>query len=257
MEKLNKVSIQKQEVSQEREKILGQDITKHRLITIKGSDTLILVDVQRDFCAGGSLPVPEGDQVVPTLNRYLTMFDHARALIYATRDWHPPNHKSFKQYGGIWPPHCIQNGEGAEFHPGLLLPPDVTIISKATAPDKEAYSGFDGTDLAESLLKNKVKQLFIGGLATDYCVKNTVLDALKLGFETNILIDAIRGVDVQPNDSQKAIDEMILKGAQFITLQNVEQNITSTENTLEDKILERRIETDNARTRTRGPFRKA
>jgi nicotinamidase/pyrazinamidase len=200
-------------------------MTEHRLITIKNSDALILVDVQRDFCAGGALPVPESDQVVPNLNRYITLFDHARALIYATRDWHPPNHISFKRArvcGGIWPPHCIQKSEGAEFHPKLILTPDIMTISKATTPDKEAYSGFDDTVLTENLQKNKVKRLFIGGLATDYCVKNTVLDALKLGFETYVLIDAIRGVNVQPNDSQKAVDEMILNGAQTITLQNVE-----------------------------------
>ncbi len=235
---------------------MGRDMTKQRLITIQDSDALILVDVQRDFCAGGALPVPEGDQVVPNLNRYITIFDHARALIYATRDWHPSNHISFKQYGGIWPPHCIQNSEGAEFHTNLILTPDVTTISKAT-PDKDAYSGFDDTVLAENLQKNKVKRLFIGGLATDYCVKNTVLDALKLGFETYVLIDAIRGVNVQPNDTQKAIDEMILNGAQPITLQNVEQKTISTENTLEDKILERKSEKTKARTRTRGPYRKA
>ena len=236
---------------------MGQDMTKQRLITIKNSDALILVDVQRDFCAGGALPVPESDQVVPNLNRYITLFDHARALIYATRDWHPLNHISFEQYGGIWPPHCIQKSEAAEFHPNLILTPDVTIISKATTPDKEAYSGFDDTVLAENLQKNKVKRLFIGGLATDYCVKNTVSDALQLGFETYVLIDAIRGVNVQPNDSQKAIDEMILNGAQTITLQNVEQKTTSTENTLEDKILDRKSEKTKARTRTRGPYRKA
>ena len=235
---------------------MDQDMKKHRLITIKDSDALILVDVQRDFCAGGALPVPDGDQVVPYLNRYIMLFDHARARIYATRDWHPPNHISFKQYGGIWPPHCIQKSEGAEFHPNLFITPDVTIISKATS-DKEAYSGFDDTDLAESLQQNQVKQLFIGGLATDYCVKNTVLDALKLGFKTYVLIDAIRGVNVQPHDSQKAIDEMLLNGAQPITLVNVEQKITSTENLLEEEISKRKSAKDKARTRTRGPYRKS
>ena len=227
------------------------------IIAIKDSDALILVDVQRDFCPGGALPVPDGDQVIPNLNRYITLFDHARAHIYTTRDWHPSNHISFKGYGGMWPPHCIQESEGAEFHPDLVLIPEVKIISKATNPNKEAYSGFDDTDLSERLLKYHVKRLFIGGLATDYCVKDTVLDALKLGFETYVLMDAIRGVNIQPNDSQKAIDEMILNGSQPITLQNVEQKITSTENMLEEKIVERKSEKDKARNRSRGPYRKA
>lgn len=229
---------------------------ERKIINIKDSDALIIIDVQRDFCPGGALPVPEGDQIVPNLNRYIKLFDHARASIYATRDWHPPNHISFTKYGGIWPPHCIQDSEGGEFHPNLVLNPDVTIISKATTPDKEAYSGFEDTNLAENLQKNHVKRLFIGGLATDYCVKNTVLDALKLGFETYVLIDAIRGINIHPKDGQNAVDKMILNGAQPITLQNVEQKPTSTENTVENKILERKSEKDKARTRTRGPYRK-
>jgi nicotinamidase/pyrazinamidase len=229
---------------------------EREIINIKDSDALIIIDVQRDFCTGGALPVPDGDQIVPNLNRYIKLFDYARASIYVTRDWHPPNHISFTQYGGIWPPHCIQDSEGGEFHPNLALSPDVTIISKATTPDKEAYSGFDDTDLAENLQNNHVKRLFIGGLATDYCVKNTVLDALKLGFVTYVLIDAIRGINIHPNDSQKAIDKMILNGAQPITLRNLEQKPTSTENTVEDKILKRKNEKEKARTRTRGPYRK-
>ena len=161
-----------------------------REIVIDERDALIIVDVQRDFCSGGALPIPDGDQVVPILNNYLKLFDQARAPIFATRDWHPPDHTSFKAYSGVWPPHCIQDSEGAEFHPDLELVPDVKIISKAT-PNKEAYSGFDETELEISLRKNHIKRLFIGGLATDYCVKNTVLDALKLGFETILLVDAI------------------------------------------------------------------
>lgn len=226
-----------------------------RIININASDALISGDVQRDFCPGGALPVPDGDQVVPVLNQYIQVFDQARALIYATRDWHPSNHISFTTCGGIWPPHCIQDSEGAEFHPDLDLNPEVQIISKATTPDKEAYSGFDDTDLAESLRKNYVKRVFIGGLATDYCVKNTVLDALKLGFETFLLIDAIRGVNIQSHDSQQAINEMIQQSAQQMTLANVKYKKTLTEDTFEEKILERKIEKDKARTR--GPYRKA
>jgi nicotinamidase/pyrazinamidase len=230
---------------------------KQRIISITASDALIIVDVQRDFCPGGALPIPDGDQVVPVLNQYMQVFDRARAPIYATRDWHPPNHISFTAFGGIWPPHCLQDSEGAEFHPDLDLNAEVQIISKATTLDKEAYSGFDDTDLAESLKKNHTKRVFIGGLATDYCVKNTVLDALKLGWETVLLIDGSRGVNIQPHDSQNAIDEMIWQGAQQITFSDLKLRKTLTEDVLEEKILERKTERNKARARTRGPYRKA
>jgi nicotinamidase/pyrazinamidase len=181
-------------------------------------DALVIVDVQRDFCAGGALAVPDGDAVVQPLNSYIEVFKSANLPIVATRDWHPPNHISFRERGGLWPPHCVQGTEGAEFHPQLKLPEETLIISKATQPDLEAYSGFEGTEL-ESLLKSKgVKRLFVGGLATDYCVKMTVLDALKLGFTTFLLEDAIRGVNVNPSDSERAIDEMLSNGAIAITL---------------------------------------
>jgi len=193
-------------------------------IVINSKDALIVVDVQRDFCPGGTLPVPDGDRVIPVLNHYIKRFETTRAPIYATRDRHPSNHTSFTTYGGIWPPHCIQGSEGAEFHPDLELPKKVTIISKATDPSREAYSGFDGTELEEDLRNNGVKRGFIGGLATDYCVKNTVLDALTLGFETMLLIDAIRGVNLQPDDSKKAIEDMVKKGAKKIVLSQLKVN---------------------------------
>ncbi|KYH41228.1 MAG: hypothetical protein AYL31_004880 [Candidatus Bathyarchaeota archaeon B26-1] len=191
-------------------------------VKIGKGDALIVVDVQRDFCPGGALPVPRGDEVIPVLNEYLERFRRAGAAIYATRDWHPPNHKSFREYGGEWPPHCIQGTEGAEFHPNLKLPSDALIISKATEPDKEAYSGFEGTNLKESLESRGVKRVFVGGLATDYCVKSTVLDALKYGFEVFLLVDAVRGVDLQPGDSERAIEEMVRRGAKRITLSDLE-----------------------------------
>ncbi|MCJ7634347.1 nicotinamidase [Candidatus Bathyarchaeota archaeon] len=176
-------------------------------------DALLVVDIQIDFCPGGILPVPEGDKVIPVLNEYINKFKEAGALIYAIRDWHPPNHISFREYGGPWPPHCIQGSTGAEFHPDLKLPEGVKIISHSSDPLKESYSGFDGTLLGEELKREDVKRVFVGGLATDYCVKNTVLDALKLGFEVVLLTDAIRGIDVRPGDSEKAIKEMEKKGA--------------------------------------------
>lgn len=181
--------------------------------SIDKKSALIVVDVQRDFCPGGALPVPEGDRVVPVLNKYVEKFERVGAPIYATRDWHPPNHASFKARGGIWPPHCVQNTEGAEFHPDLALPKGTKIISKAMDPEREAYSGFEGTRLGEELKRRGIERVFVGGLATDYCVKNTVMDALKLEFETILLEDAIRGVDVKPGDSERAVGEMVKKGA--------------------------------------------
>jgi len=179
----------------------------------RSEDALIIVDVQRDFCSGGALPVPEGEKIIPTLNRYIKKFSEAGALIIATRDWHPPNHVSFVKYGGPWPPHCVQGTPGAEFHPDLKLPRNIKIVSKATSADKEAYSGFNGTGLGAELRKAGIRRVFVGGLATDYCVKSTVLDALSLGFETVLLLDAIKGVNVNPGDSEKAINEMLKRGA--------------------------------------------
>ncbi|MEO0239035.1 MAG: bifunctional nicotinamidase/pyrazinamidase [candidate division WOR-3 bacterium] len=182
-------------------------------IKLREKDALIVVDLQNDFCPGGALAVPEGDKIVPVLNAYIERFSNSKSLIVATRDWHPENHISFAEQGGIWPKHCVQNTKGAEFHPDLKLPSDSIIVSKATEPDKEAYSGFDGTNL-DKLLKGKgVTRLFVGGLATDYCVRATVLDALRLGFCVFLLLDAIKGVNVQPEDSERAIVEMLEKGA--------------------------------------------
>jgi len=186
-------------------------------------DALIIVDVQVDFCPGGALPVPEGDKIVPVLNEYIRRFDKAGALIVATRDWHPPNHISFKTYGGLWPPHCIRGTEGAKFHPSLRLPERTKIVSKATDPSKEAYSGFEGTNLDEYLKKAGVKRVFVGGLATEYCVKNTVLDALKYGFKVFLLEDAVKGIDVKLGDVEGAMKEMLEKGAEKIRLSNIKR----------------------------------
>lgn len=186
-------------------------------LKITKQDALIVVDVQKDFCPGGALAVPEGDSVVPVLNRYIERFANEKLPIFATRDWHPAKHKSFKEFGGIWPVHCVQKSDGANFHPDLKLPETAKIISKATKVKEEAYSGFQGTDLKELLKKQKVKRIFVGGLATDYCVKNTVLDGLKSGFITFLLMDAVKGVDVNPGDSERAIEEMLSAGAVGIT----------------------------------------
>lgn len=185
-------------------------------IRLQTGDALIAVDVQNDFLSGGSLAVPEGDAVVPALNRYLAAFG-ARALpVFATRDWHPPNHCSFKAQGGIWPPHCAAATRGAEFASGLALPETAVVISKAATPEADAYSGFGGTDLAARLRAGGATRLFIGGLATDYCVLNTVKDAITLGFGVLLLADAIRAVDVKPGDGARAQAEMQQLGARTI-----------------------------------------
>ncbi|MBS7605315.1 MAG: nicotinamidase [Candidatus Bathyarchaeia archaeon] len=191
------------------------------MIKVGKGDALIIVDVQIDFCPGGALPVPEGDKIVPVINEYIRKFKTAGALIVATRDWHPPNHISFRSQGGPWPPHCIQGTRGAEFHPDLRLPEGALIISKATDPLKEAYSGFEGTDLTDKLREAGAKRVFVGGLATEYCVKNTVLDAVERGFETFLLEDAVRGIDVKPGDVERAIKEMLERGAKKITLTEI------------------------------------
>lgn len=184
-------------------------------------DSLIVVDVQNDFLPGGNLAVPQGNAVVPVLNRYLEKF-HAQSLpIFATRDWHPDKHCSFKQQGGIWPPHCVADTPGAALASELKLPPETIIISKAMSLDKDAYSGFEGTDLAQRLRQAGVTRLFIGGLATDYCVLNTVKDALKAKFEVVLLKDAVRAVNVQVDDGKKAEQEMLRLGAKPLQLEEI------------------------------------
>ncbi len=187
-------------------------------VRVGAGDALIVVDVQNDFLPGGSLAVPEGDAVVPVLNRYLAEFAARELPVYATRDWHPANHCSFKARGGPWPPHCVAESPGAQFAALLRFPSGTLVISKATQPDKDAYSGFEGTDLDANLRARKIKRLFIGGLATDYCVLNTVRDALSLGHEVYLLADAIRAVNVKPDDGRKAEAEMQRLGAKPITL---------------------------------------
>ncbi len=185
-------------------------------------DALVVVDMQKDFMPGGALPVPEGDTIIPTINRYIEIFEGRATPVFFTRDWHPQNHISFKGHGGIWPPHCVQNTEGAQFHPDLKIPSDNKfVISKGTSPDFDAYSGFQGTALESLLRERGVRRVFVCGVATDYCVKNTALGALNLGFGTFLLLDAVKGVDLQPGDSQKAIDHLLSKGAVGITVDDL------------------------------------
>ena len=183
----------------------------------KGS-ALLIEDVQNDFCSGGALAVPGGDEVVPVLNRYIDLFLGKGLPVYASRDWHPVGSSHFSDCGGIWPVHCVQGSEGARFHPDLKLPDDVVVISKGMDPAEDGFSSFEaicekGLSFSESLAERGIRHIFIGGLATDYCVKYTVLEALRRGFSVTLLIDAVRGVDLQPGDSEAAIREMVLAGA--------------------------------------------
>jgi nicotinamidase/pyrazinamidase len=184
-------------------------------------DALIVVDLQNDFLPGGSLAVPQGDKILPSLNRAIKKFQGDKLLVIATRDWHPVNHCSFQSRGGQWPPHCIAETEGAAFAPGLKLPPGPIIISKAGLPDQDAYSGFQGTDLDSLLRERRIKRLFVGGLATDYCVLNTVKDGLKLGYRVFLLCDAVRAVEARPGDGERALEEMEKLGAVLIKTADV------------------------------------
>ena len=187
----------------------------------RAGDALVLVDIQNDFLPGGALAVPRGNEVIEPLNRSIREFERYRLPIFATRDWHPGNHCSFRAQGGPWPPHCIARSQGAQFAAQLQLVPDVRIISKATRADADAYSGFQDTDLAQQLRDLGCTRLFIGGLAADYCVRATALDALTAGFEVVVLADAIRAVDVRPGDGERALQEITAQGAQVVATQQV------------------------------------
>lgn len=177
---------------------------------------LIVVDVQNDFCPGGSLAVANGDEVVKPLNRLIQEFLERGEPVFKSRDWHTPTTKHFANYGGTWPVHCVQNTKGAEFHPHLLDDIHIRVISKGLG-DEDSYSAFDGTDLGLQLERLGVEEVWVGGLATDYCVKNTVLDALKQGFSVKALEDSMRAVELNPGDGERAIEEMRQAGAQIVS----------------------------------------
>jgi nicotinamidase/pyrazinamidase len=180
---------------------------------------LILVDVQNDFCPGGALAVPEGDKVVPTLSRAADRFAKAGRPVIASRDWHPAETTHFK----TWPPHCVQEQPGARFHPELRLPADAIVVSKGMGATEDAYSAFQARDdsgraLDDILRQRGIRRLVVGGLATDYCVRATVLDGIRRGFEVTVVEDGVRGVDLQPGDSARAIAEMREAGARFTSV---------------------------------------
>ena len=193
-------------------------------------NALIVVDLQNDFCPGGALPVPEGDRIVAVINQLQRRFD----LVVATQDWHPANHGSFaanhagKKPGDtielagrpqvLWPTHCVQDTPGAEFHPQFDTSRIARVFRKGVDSDVDSYSGFfdngrrKSTGLGEYLKEQGVDSVYVCGLATDYCVKFTALDAVQLGFETFLIADACRGVNLKPGDVTHAVEEMLANG---------------------------------------------
>lgn len=176
---------------------------------------LLVVDVQNDFCPGGALAVPDGDRVIPVLNRAIEAFQAAGRPVFASRDWHPPDTKHFKARGGPWPPHCVAGTEGAAFHPDLRLPADAVVVSKGQNRNDDGYSAFeaetaDGRTLADELRRIGVTDLHVGGLTTDYCVRATALDARAAGFQVTVLADGIAGIDAE--DSRRALEEIRAAG---------------------------------------------
>jgi len=181
---------------------------------------LIVVDVQNDFCPGGSLAVAHGDEVVAPLNKLIAEFLERGEPVFKSRDWHTLQTKHFAAYGGTWPPHCVQGTKGAEFHPDLLDDMHIRTVSKGLG-DTDCYSAFDETDLDLQLSRLGIEEVWVGGLATDYCVKSTVLDALRKGYKVKVLKDAVRAVNVNPGDGERAIEEMRDAGAEIV--ENQEQ----------------------------------
>ncbi len=193
---------------------------------MKLKKALLIVDVQNDFCPGGALGVPEGDKIVPYINKYIKIFSKKKLLIFATRDWHPIKTKHFKDFGGVWPVHCIQNTRGAQFYPKLRLPKETILLYKGIYPERDGYSAFEaenenGMSFLSLLKRLGVQEIYISGLAIDYCVKFSTSDALKQGFKVKLLMDAVKGVNLRPNDSERAIKEMVKKGAKKITLKDI------------------------------------
>ena len=180
-------------------------------------DALIVVDVQNDFLPGGALAVPRGDEVIGPLNRLIRRWSGRGQVLVFTRDWHPPDHVSFRSQGGPWLPHCVAKTPGAQFPPSLHVPRHARIISKARGPGKDACSGFQGTNLGPMLRKAGVSRVVVGGLATDYCVRATCLDSRTAGFAAVVLTDAVRAVDVKSGDGARALENLAAAGVVLAT----------------------------------------
>ncbi|MEI6631043.1 MAG: bifunctional nicotinamidase/pyrazinamidase [bacterium] len=188
---------------------------------MKNKKALLIVDLQNDFCPAGALGVPGADKIVPAINKYIRVFSKKKLPIIVSADWHPIKTRHFKDFGGRWPAHCIHNSRGAQFHPKLKLSKETILVYKGMDPEQDSYSVFQAEDRNgrrfSTLLKILgVDELYVGGLATDYCVKYSVKDALKSGLKVKLLADAIKGVDLKPKDSELAIKEMTGLGAKVI-----------------------------------------
>jgi nicotinamidase/pyrazinamidase len=185
-------------------------------VRLNSQDALIVIDVQNDFCPGGRLAVQDGDKIIPVLNRWIEHALEGGAVVVAMRDWHPPHHISFKERGGLWPEHCVHGSPGAEFHPDLKLPEGAVIVSKGASLNSDSYSAFDNTGLSERLRRAGVRRVWIGGLAQDVCVRASVLDALAEGFETYLIENATRPINVKPDDGERAIEDMLKAGGRLV-----------------------------------------
>jgi len=184
-------------------------------------DALIVVDMQNDFFEGGALPVPGAGAIVSRLNHYLRAFAAANLPVFATRCWHPAGHCSFVEQGGEWPTHCVVGTQGAQFYPELKLPLGCPVISKGQIIDRDAYSAFQGTELDPLLRERGVRRVFIAGVATDYCVKHTVIDVLRHQLPAFVMTDAIAAVNLTPGDGARALEEMRHHGAVFMNIESV------------------------------------
>ncbi|MFH0790256.1 MAG: bifunctional nicotinamidase/pyrazinamidase [Candidatus Omnitrophota bacterium] len=195
---------------------------------MKFKKALFIIDVQNDFCPGGALAVPEGDKIVSVINKYIKIFHRQQLPVFASADWHPKNTKHFKKFGGVWPVHCVQNTKGADIHPKLKLSKRAILLYKGMdLLEENSYSAFyaknqNGMSAADLLKNFGIKEIYLCGLATDYCVKWTAIDALKNGFKVKLLMDAIKGVNLKPFDSENAIKEMTGMGAAKLTLKEIE-----------------------------------
>jgi nicotinamidase/pyrazinamidase len=186
--------------------------------SLQVGDALLLVDPQNDFCPGGSLPVADGDAVMPVLNTWAAAAERAGVPIFVSRDWHPIHTTHFKDYGGVWPPHCVIGTHGAEFHPDFRLPPAAVVVSKGMGEAEDAYSAFQARDsggvaLATLLHQRGVRHLYVMGLATDYCVKASALDGLTAAFQVTVVRDGVRAVNLRPQDGDQALEDMRAAGA--------------------------------------------
>lgn len=181
--------------------------------------SLLIVDVQYDFCPGGALAIKDGDKVIEAINQYIPHFQGIAAPIFAARDWHPKNHISFKERGGPFPAHCIQGSKGADFHSGLKFPYGMQVISKGFLTEQDAETAFQGTDLESRLKEKGIKKIFVSGLGA--AVKSSALEAVKLGFETYLLTDAVKGIEIKKAELKKVFDELTAAGICIITLKDL------------------------------------